>query len=128
MEEPRGEPPGEQKEAESPTVDTDGIAPLPANLMQRSSAQDQEAEAHREFPKYMLHPFATFRSSWDVATLFLLFVAAVQMPVVECFEVAMWTRAGEPNGVMIFTMIVDFFFVVDIFLNFNTAVEVEHVL
>ena len=127
MEEPRGEPPGEQKEAESPTVDTDGIAPLPANLMQRSSAQNQEAEAHREFPKYMLHPFATFRSSWDVATLFLLFVAAVQMPVVECFEVAMWTRTGEPNGVMIFTMIVDFFFVVDIFLNFNTAVEVEHV-
>ena len=94
----QGEPPGEQKEAESPTVDTDGIAPLPANLMQRSSAQDQEAEAHREFPKYMLHPFATFRSSWDVATLFLLFVAAVQMPVVECFEVAMWTRAASRTG------------------------------
>ena len=127
MEEPGGEPPGEQKEAESPTVDTDGIAPLPAHLMQRSSAQDQEEEAPREFPKYMLHPFATFRSSWDVATLFLLFVAAVQMPVVECFEIQMWTRTGEPNGVMVFTMVVDFFFVVDIFLNFNTAVEVEHV-
>ena len=112
--------PGEQKEAEGIS---DGAA-LPPGLMQASSMQELEEEP-REFPQYMLHPFASFRSAWDVATLFLLFVAAVQMPVVECFEIGMWTKTGKPNGIMVFTMIVDSFFVLDIILNFNTAVEVE---
>lgn len=112
---------GEQKEAED---STDSVAALPPGLMQASSMQELEEEP-REFPQYMLHPFASFRSAWDVATLFLLFVAAVQMPVVECFEIGMWTKTGKPNGIMVFTMIVDSFFVLDIILNFNTAVEVE---
>ena len=54
-----------------------------------------------------------------MTTLLLLFVAAVQMPVVECFDIAM------EGGILIFTIIVDSFFLIDIFLNFNTAVEID---
>ena len=64
----------------------------------------------------MLLPFARFRSTWDIVVLLLVCYTGVSLPIflaypVQVFEVISW-----------FELIMDCIFLVDIGLNFRTAV------
>ena len=55
-----------------------------------------------------------------MGTLIFLFAAAIQLPLVLCFDL-------DTEGVLlVFTVIQDSFFAADIVLNFFTAVEIRH--
>lgn len=66
----------------------------------------------------MINPHSTFRRNWDVIQLILLVYVATIVPWRICFsrDVALW------SSMFFFELFIDLFFIVDIMLNFRTAV------
>lgn len=85
----------------------------------REGDEDDGSGDYQNFPPLLLHPYGTPRSLWDMITLIFLFAAAIQLPLVLAF------RLETKGTLLVFTVIQDSFFCVDIILNFFTAVEIR---
>ena len=64
-----------------------------------------------------IHPNSTLRTRWDLMILMLLVYVCITAPVMVCFEITL-DRWG---GLWWWENVVNAIFVVDIFLNMNTA-------
>jgi hypothetical protein len=72
----------------------------------------------------IIHPYSPFKIGWDLTGMILLLYNVVVVP----YRIA-WDDSPELGTPMfIFEAIVDWFFVVDIFIQFRTAVFVNHML
>mmetsp|Transcript_15010 Transcript_15010/g.44043 ORF Transcript_15010/g.44043 Transcript_15010/m.44043 type:complete len:1039 (+) Transcript_15010:96-3212(+) len=72
--------------------------------------------------KWVFMPYSGGRRAWDVALLLVVVYTLMVTPVRIAFN---WDAAEDPQGVLVFELVTDFFFIVDLAVNFNTAVEIS---
>lgn len=81
---------------------------------------------------FVIHPYSNFRFVWDLLTLVMLFTNILCIPVFMAFPVFEFDPhkpvhiQTEAYGAMIFRLISDAWFVVDIALNFRTGIIEEN--
>jgi hypothetical protein len=68
---------------------------------------------------WFLHPHGGARQKWDMISLIFIIYNAVAVPFMLCFAVDF--EPGSSVGVL--ERAIDVFFIVDLFLNFGTAIE-----
>ena len=76
-----------------------------------SRVGDSTASSH------VLHPHSGFRVYWDVFSMAFLLYNVIVVPLRLCFD----ANNECPHGLWIIESLIDWFFVVDIILNFSTA-------
>jgi hypothetical protein len=72
----------------------------------------------------MIHPEHTFRKRWDVAQVFALVYVAILVPVRTGFSLDLELFSAG----WVIELVVDVYFIIDIFLNFRTGFLSDHEL
>jgi len=81
---------------------------------------------------FVIHPYSNFRFVWDLLTLVMLFTNILCIPVFMAFPIFEFdlhkpvNQQHEAYGAMIFRLISDAWFVIDIALNFRTGIIEEN--
>ena len=124
---------GETDESSAPPSGrTKGLGTVrmsPAELMQVSAfdkgdrtTQEIDSTPTEAAPPYLLHPHCVIRLSWDVFTVVLIFYSIIVIPLVLAFDPPS-ARPGRQGAMSLINRFIDFIFMVDVMLNFITAVE-----
>eukprot|EP01135_Chromosphaera_perkinsii_P001311 Nk52_evm38s164 gene=Nk52_evmTU38s164 len=69
---------------------------------------------------YIIHPYSSFRWKWDLLMVLLLMYTLVALPITLAFF-----QDDLPVGWLVFSVLVDVLFLIDIWINFRTAVMIE---
>jgi len=91
------------------------------------SQMEVERQKEEDSPGYCLrhtiHPDSKFRTQWNFASLLVVLYCCIDIPVDICFYPNIEVNVG-----FVINCIFDLFFVVDIFLNFQTGFEYHGVV
>ena len=76
----------------------------------------RDADVGHILPKYIIHPYANWRIIWDWLVLCFILYNAIMVPLQLAFSDQISTTANQ-----YLSALSDFWFIVDIFVNFRTA-------
>ncbi|KAJ0398966.1 hypothetical protein P43SY_008192 [Pythium insidiosum] len=92
-------------------------SPTLRRLVNHSSLRTQAIAALKGSTK-MIHPHGSFRLGWDVMSIVFIFYNAIVLP----FQASFHDSQVEGD---VFEQILDMFFLIDIAVTFNTAIELD---
>ena len=87
-----------------------------------SASDDSTSDPKDKRVKWLIYPDDSLKRAWDMFLGFALIITCLTIP----FHLALYFDEPDPSAIIVFNLILDIVFFVDIVITFNTAIKEDH--